>query len=121
MTSAVAPRRKSGAKARYALVVLAFLLPSAVPLAAFVLAPMVAAAWVSLTEWNLIRPAEFVGLANYVQLLTDPETLIVNLMPPVVQDLGETPETDDDVEGTSEGATAADADADAVITDADEQ
>lgn len=59
---------------RYALVVLAFLLPSAIPLALFVLGPMVAAAWVSLTEWNLIRPAEFVGFANYAQLLTDPET-----------------------------------------------
>ncbi|KQO01858.1 MULTISPECIES: 50S ribosomal protein L25/general stress protein Ctc [Arthrobacter] len=65
--------------------------------------------------------ASDIVLPQGVTLLTDPETLIVNLMPPVVQDLGETPETDDDVEGTSEGATAADADADAVITDADEQ
>ncbi len=56
-----------------------------------------------------------------VTLLTDPETLIVNLMAPVVQDLGETEETDADTEATAEGATADDADADAVITDADEQ
>lgn len=69
----VRPRRR-GAKARYALVVLAFLLPSAIPLALFVLGPMVAAAWVSLTEWNLIRPPVFVGLDNYAQLLTDPKT-----------------------------------------------
>jgi multiple sugar transport system permease protein len=68
-----APVRRHG-RLRYALVVLAFLLPSAIPLALFVLGPMVAAAWVSLTEWNLIRPAEFVGLANYANLLTDPET-----------------------------------------------
>jgi multiple sugar transport system permease protein len=59
---------------RYALVVLAFLLPSAIPLALFVLGPMVAAAWVSLTEWNLIRPPEFVGFDNYAQLISDPET-----------------------------------------------
>ncbi len=65
--------------------------------------------------------ASDIVLPQGVTLLTDPETLIVNLMPPVVQDLGETPETDADVEGTSEGATAGHADADAVITDADEQ
>ena len=68
---AVAPRKS---RSRYALVVLAFLLPSAVPLALFVLGPMVAAAVVSLTEWNLIRPAVFVGFDNYAQLLSDPET-----------------------------------------------
>lgn len=64
-----------------------------------------------------------VTLPNGVTLVTDPETLVVNLMAPVVQDLGETEDeaTDDDTEATSEGATAADADADAVITDADEQ
>ncbi len=53
---------------------LAFLLPSAIPLAAFVLAPMVAAAWVSLTEWNLISPQVFVGFDNYVNLINDPTT-----------------------------------------------
>ncbi|HEX2551887.1 MAG TPA: sugar ABC transporter permease [Nocardioidaceae bacterium] len=68
-----APVRRRG-RGRYALVVLAFLLPSAVPLTLFVLGPMVSAAWVSLTEWNLIRPPEFVGLDNYAELLTDPET-----------------------------------------------
>ena len=61
-------------RVRYALVVLAFLLPSAIPLTLFVLGPMVAAAWVSLTEWNLIRPPVFVGFDNYAQLLSDPET-----------------------------------------------
>lgn len=59
---------------KYALTVLAFLLPSAIPLTLFVLAPMVSAAWVSLTEWNLISPQVFVGLENYANLLTDPET-----------------------------------------------
>lgn len=67
------PVRRRG-RLRYALVVLAFLLPSAIPLAMFTLGPMVAAAWVSLTEWNLIREPVFVGLDNYANLLTDPET-----------------------------------------------
>jgi multiple sugar transport system permease protein len=72
----VAPSRpvRRGGRLRYALVVLAFLLPSAIPLTLFVLGPMVAAAGVSLTEWNLIRPPEFVGFDNYAQLLSDPET-----------------------------------------------
>lgn len=67
-----APVRRN--RTRYALTVLAFLLPSAIPLALFVLGPMVAAAWVSLNEWNLIAPMEFVGLGNYVRLLSDPRT-----------------------------------------------
>jgi large subunit ribosomal protein L25 len=65
--------------------------------------------------------ASDIELPQGVTLLTEAETLIVNLMAPTVQDLGETPETDADVEGTSEGATAGHADADAVITDADEK
>ncbi|GAA1055768.1 sugar ABC transporter permease [Agromyces luteolus] len=66
-------------RVRYALTVLAFLLPSAVPLLLFVLGPMVAAAWISLTEWNLLAPAEWVGFENYANLLTDPETADVFL------------------------------------------
>ncbi|WP_104180073.1 50S ribosomal protein L25/general stress protein Ctc [Arthrobacter sp. B0490] len=65
--------------------------------------------------------ASDIVLPQGVTLLTDAETLIVNLMAPTVQDLGETPETDADVEGTSEGATAGDADSSAVVTDADEK
>jgi multiple sugar transport system permease protein len=63
------PRRKGTT-----LIALAFLAPSAIPLLLFVLVPMVSAAGISLTEWNLISPAEFVGLANYASLLTDPRT-----------------------------------------------
>ncbi|QNO37264.1 sugar ABC transporter permease [Protaetiibacter sp. SSC-01] len=71
---APARRRPARSRIRYALTVLAFLLPSAIPLTAFVLVPMVGAAWVSLTEWNLLAPPQFVGLDNYVKLLSDPET-----------------------------------------------
>ncbi|WP_026533137.1 50S ribosomal protein L25/general stress protein Ctc [Arthrobacter sp. H41] len=52
-------------------------------------------------------------------LLTDPETLIVNLAAPTVQDLGESDATDVDTEAVSEGATAAGA-SDETISDADE-
>lgn len=72
-------RDRRARRTRYALTVLAFMLPSAVPLALFVLGPMVAAAWISLTEWNLLAPAQWVGLENYANLLTDPETADVFL------------------------------------------
>jgi multiple sugar transport system permease protein len=72
-------RRRRSPRVRYALTVLAFLLPSAIPLVLFVLGPMVAAAWISLTEWNLLAPAKWVGLDNYVALLTNPETADVFL------------------------------------------
>ena len=61
-------------KLRYGLTVLAFLLPSAVPLAAFTLGPMIAALWVSLNKWNLLAPMKFVGLDNYSKLLSDGST-----------------------------------------------
>lgn len=72
-------RRPRRSRRRYALTVLAFLLPSAIPLVLFVLGPMVAAAWISLTEWNLLAPAKWVGFDNYVELLTDPATADVFL------------------------------------------
>lgn len=71
------PVRDSASRSRrlkYALTVLAFLLPSAIPLAMFTLGPMVAAAWISLTKWNLLLPPQFVGIDNYTKLLTDPRT-----------------------------------------------
>lgn len=73
------PRRRipgrAGRRLRYALVVLAFLLPSAVPMAMFIIYPMFGALWVSLHKWNLLSPMEWVGLGNYAKLLQDPDTL----------------------------------------------
>jgi multiple sugar transport system permease protein len=34
--------------------------------------PTFDAFWLSFTDWNLLRPAAFVGLANYARLLNDP-------------------------------------------------
>lgn len=65
-------RRKK--RLRYTLTVLAFLLPSAIPLAMFTLYPMVGALWTSLHEWNLLAPMEWVGFDNYVHLLQDSDT-----------------------------------------------
>jgi len=54
--------------------VLFFLAPSALPLIAFTVVPMVSSAWISLHEWNLISPKRWVGLDNYRSLLSDPGT-----------------------------------------------
>lgn len=34
--------------------------------------PTFEAFWISLTDWNLLRPARFIGLDNYARLLEDP-------------------------------------------------
>jgi multiple sugar transport system permease protein len=57
---------------RYWAVVVLFLLPSLVPLLLFSVGPMIASAGLSLLRWDLLRPAEFVGLDNYAQLARDP-------------------------------------------------
>lgn len=69
-----APVRSRRSRAIYVFTVLAFLLPSAIPLTMFVLGPMLSAAWISLTKWNLLAPAQFVGVDNYARLLADPKT-----------------------------------------------
>jgi len=71
-----AARRKppKGKRLKYALTIAVFLLPSLIPLVMFVLGPMVSAAWTSLHSWNLIGPMQWIGLDNYIFLLTDPAT-----------------------------------------------
>jgi multiple sugar transport system permease protein len=49
-----------------------FLLPSLVILAIFVVYPMTQALYLSLTEYNVLQPARWVGLENYRQLVSDP-------------------------------------------------
>lgn len=70
-----APRPRSRKRRlTYALTIAVFLLPSLIPLLAFVIGPMISAAWTSLHSWNLISPMEWVGLDNYADLLTNPAT-----------------------------------------------
>jgi len=65
-------RRRLGTSGRRALTAWLFLTPSLIVLVAFTLYPMVQAAYLSLTDYNLIRAASFIGLANYVELFQDP-------------------------------------------------
>lgn len=74
--TAAGPRRGPTRRTRvtYALTVMAFLLPSLIPLLAFVIGPMISAGWTSLHSWNLIGPMTWVGLDNYITLLGDAGT-----------------------------------------------
>lgn len=83
-TRPVAPSRASatgrpgagrrGSRAKRAGWICLFLLPSAIPLLAFTIGPMLGAAWISLHEWNLLSPMEWVGLDNFADQLGDPAT-----------------------------------------------
>lgn len=57
---------------RRALWGLALILPNTLGLAIFYGIPVLLSFGVSFTEWNLLRPPEFIGLGNFATLLQDP-------------------------------------------------
>ncbi|MFC5789313.1 sugar ABC transporter permease [Agromyces tardus] len=67
-----ASRRRGRFARKQELTAWLFLAPAIVILTAFMLYPMVQAAYLSLTDYNLIRAAEWVGFDNYIELLQDP-------------------------------------------------
>lgn len=67
------PRRRGrGPASRRQLTAWLFLTPALVVLVAFTLYPMAQAVYLSLTNYNLIAAAEWIGLDNYVELAGDP-------------------------------------------------
>jgi multiple sugar transport system permease protein len=48
-----------------------FIAPAVLGFLIWVAGPMIFSAWLSLTEWDLLRPPEFVGLSNYQAMLQD--------------------------------------------------
>ena len=50
-----------------------FILPSLIGFIAFYAVPAIRGLFISFTNWDMLRPAENVGLANYQQLLADPQ------------------------------------------------
>ena len=58
---------------RESLTALLFILPSLIGFIAFYAVPAVRGVWISFTDWDLLRDAKFVGLANYADLLQDKE------------------------------------------------
>ncbi len=52
--------------------VILFLAPSLTGMLIFIVFPIVASLGISFTEWNLLRPPEFIGLGNFQELVQDP-------------------------------------------------
>ena len=61
----------------------ALLVPSLFGVVTFLLLPMLVVLWLSLRRWDLLGPIEYVGLANWQSVLTDPTfgtSLVVTLV-----------------------------------------
>jgi len=54
------------------IIAFAFILPAAVVITVFRIAPVLRGFWLSLTEWSGMGDPTFIGFANYVQLAQDP-------------------------------------------------
>lgn len=69
------PRRRPRIGRHRTITAWLFLSPALLVLALFTFYPMVQAGYLSFTDYNLIRAAEWVGLDNYVELFGDPAVL----------------------------------------------
>lgn len=68
-------RLRPGLGAGRALTAFTLLLPGVVLMGIFTLAPIVYGAWLSLTDWDGVGDADFVGLKNYTAIFDDPAFL----------------------------------------------
>ncbi len=72
-----APTAPSGARRRglssEAVTALLFILPSLIGFTVFYAVPALRGVWISLTDWDLLRDAKWVGLENYINLFQDKE------------------------------------------------
>jgi multiple sugar transport system permease protein len=67
------PVRRGGRGGRTTLLGLAFASPFIIGLVVFIAFPVIASAWYSFTDFNLFQAPNFVGLANYADLMGDPD------------------------------------------------
>ncbi len=70
------PPRPSAVRRREIWAGYGFLTPNLIGFLIFTLLPVLAALALSFTEWDLIRPIQWVGLRNYIRLLTNDPTFI---------------------------------------------
>ena len=73
---AVAPRRRRGPRSGEGWWALLFLAPTLIGLTLLSAAPIAASFGISLTSWDLLRPPQFVGLDNFVNLANDSRFLV---------------------------------------------
>jgi multiple sugar transport system permease protein len=66
------PVRRSRAKVRTLLTAYGFLLPNLLGFLTFTFLPVLAALLISFTNWDLLQAPDWIGLANYRRLATDP-------------------------------------------------
>lgn len=66
------PRQGLSGRIRRIIIALAFMLPAALVIIVFRIAPVVRGFWLSLTDWSGVSDPQFVGLDNYIQLAQDP-------------------------------------------------
>jgi len=70
------PVRRATLQRAETLAGLAFISPWFIGFVIFTAGPMVASLVLSLTDYNILQPPKFVGLANYQQMLADPKLLL---------------------------------------------
>lgn len=77
MTTSIAPRRAAAKRAvrRGTLIGWAFAAPALLAYLAFVITPLLLGVQYSFYRWNGVGPSEWVGLANYLRVFTDPNLL----------------------------------------------
>ncbi len=64
-----------------------FLAPNMIGLTVFIVIPVIAGFFISFTEWDMLSAPEFIGIANYVELLTDDRLFWITLRNTVVYSL----------------------------------
>lgn len=70
-SSAASPRRRTFNGET--LTAFFFILPSLIGFTVFYAVPAIRGIWISFTNWDLLRPAKFIGIENYVKLFQDKE------------------------------------------------
>jgi multiple sugar transport system permease protein len=70
-TGVAAGRKHNSARRREAGAGWLFVAPALVGFLCFVLGPLVAAFWISLTKYDILTPPKFVGMRNYTRMLSD--------------------------------------------------
>lgn len=78
MTTAQAKPRLTNA-AREALTCYLFLLPWGIGFLAFVIGPVVASFVLGFMDYEIVTPARWVGLANYIELFTDDDRFLMSM------------------------------------------
>ncbi len=69
--SAIAPKRRGMNSRREAIVAYLFLSPWLIGFLVFLAGPMIASLYFSFTDYNVMSPPRWIGLANYTRMFTD--------------------------------------------------